>query len=399
MSPDSTVTDAPVGAQFRDLAWGDADVWAGVNALLDDYAGVQPDDAAVIAYTPDSREGAALVSVALASRGVDVKRVWMSPLRDEGFLDRFSAALPATAGLRGRLVVLTFERDTMSHGDAIRHAMARHDPDQCTVIRAISTCPALFSEALRVAPGDLSARNTAILERCMAAQTLRIETPGGTALDVRLDNDRYQWVSNRGVLMAGRPVILPAGEVATFPASIDGVLVADFAFNVNVITDHDARLSDHPITVTVEDGRAVRYECADADVTSFITECFRTPNAMNVGELGFGTNWGVATAIRLNSHVNERRPGVHLGFGDHNQYEDVVDYSCPIHIDLIADGGLLWVDDDPVPLDLQRIVPSARPHPTRFRDDDVKTPDGELSADCCGMWDRERGRVVYTSDQ
>lgn len=373
--------------------WDSEEVWEGLACLLDEYTAVGPDDTVIIAYTPESRHCAALVSVALDLSGVSVRRLWMTPLRDDGLLDRLNSVLPLPGEVSGRLILMTFERDTMSHGPVLVDALSKYDQNRCVIIRAISACPELFSSALRVPPDELSARNTAILERCMAATTLRIETPSGTSLRATLDAERYEWVSNRGVLSPGRMLILPAGEVATFPASIEGVLVADCAYNANVITDSDARLHDHPVTVTVERARAVHYECDDAEVLRFLAGCFEIPNATNVGELGFGTNYGVDVAIPLNSHVNERRPGVHLGFGDHNQHAKDVDYSCHLHIDLIARGGTVWVDDDPVPLELEAIVPSSRPHPTRYRDDDVKTPE-ELSTECCGVLDRATGRII-----
>ncbi len=193
-------------------------------------------------------------------------------------------------------------------------------------------------------------------------------------------------------------MILPAGEVATFPASIEGVFVADFAFNVNAITDRDARLHDYPVTVYIEDGRAVKYECADRAMSSFLEECFQTHCAYNVGELGFGTNFAVNEAIALNSHINERRPGVHLGFGQHNQDPGIVCYQCAIHLDLIAKGGMVWVDDEDAPLDLELVVPSAQLHPGNSRDEDVFSPetlDLEID-DCCGILTGE-GLKLFSS--
>ena len=221
----------------------------------------------------------------------------------------------------------------------------------------------------------------------MTANQLCIKTLGGTDLRVTIDANRHRWISNRGTSHPGGVVILPAGEVATFPASISGVHVADFAFNVNAITDRDARLQDHPATVWIEEGRAVKYQCDDAAMSQFLEECFRTHCAYNVGELGFGTNFGISDAISMNSHINERRPGVHIGFGQHNQDPGVVGYQCSIHLDLIARGGMVWVDDDPTPLDLEHIVPSSQPHPTNSRDEDVFSPESEdlYVDDCCGI--------------
>jgi len=362
----------------------DSNTWDGVQSLLDNYAKIRPEDYVVILFTSDSSEPAAWVSAALELRGIPAKRVWMAPLRDEGFLERLKPALPPPDELSGRLIVLGFERDTMSHTTHLASAISKYKNSQ--VFRAISSCPSLFSTALRVLPEELSARNTAILERLMNASRLRIKTQGGTDLNITID-PKHRWISNRGVARKGSIVILPAGEVATFPASIAGVFVADFAFNVNAIADFDSRLHDHPVTVWIEEGRAVKYECADAAMSRFLDKCFHTHCAYNVGELGFGTNFAITDAISLNSHINERRPGVHLGFGQHNQDPGIVGYYCPIHLDLIARGGMVWADNDTIPLDLENVAPSSQIHPDNPRDEDVFSPEtDELEIDdCCGI--------------
>jgi hypothetical protein len=376
----------------------DRNIWEGVQSLLDNYVGLGTDDTVIVLYTSDSYESAAWVSAALELRKVSVKRVWMAPLHDDGFQDRLMAILPPSADFTGRLVVLTFERDTMSHGRILSNALVGYDRQQCVVFRAISSSADLFSSALRVLPEELSARNAAILNRCQPAHALRIKTRGGTDLRITIDTERYTWISNRGMARPRGAVILPAGEVATFPASISGVHVADFAFNVNAITDRDARLHDHPITVWIEEGRAVQFECGDPATSRFIEECLFTHCAYNVGELGFGTNSAVVKAIPMNSHINERCPGIHLGFGQHNQDPGIVGYQCSIHLDLISQGGTIWVDDDPIPLDLENIIPSAEPHPANPRDEDVFSPElEELSVDdCCGILTSD-GLQLYTS--
>ena len=153
----------------------DDNVWEGVNSLLDNYAGVRENDIAIVVYTSDSREPAAWVSVALSTRGIEVSQVWMARIQDAGFSDRLRAALPRSIESR-RLIVITLERDTMSHSSVLRECLANFDPQRCIVIRAISACDALFSQPLRVLPAELSARNTSILEACMGAAHLRIKT-------------------------------------------------------------------------------------------------------------------------------------------------------------------------------------------------------------------------------
>ena len=364
-------------------------VWDGVNALLDDYWGLEQGDIVILPYTIDSQEAVAWVSAAIKLRGIPVSTVWMAPLQDSEFSSRFAAVLPNPDDVPNRLVIATFEMDTLSHDHIIRSELSQFDPTKTLVFRVISACESLFSDALMVSPEQLSARNATILEYCDGQKQLTIKTEGGTDLEVEVDSEKFRWVSNRGVWRPGSFTILPAGEVATFPVSINGVLVADFAFNLNLITDMDVRLEQNPVTVWIENSKVVRYECRDKELSKFLDECFNTDCSRIVGELGFGTNFGVDTAIALNSHINERHAGLHLGFGESNQPPSVVGYSCNIHLDLIARGGTVLASDRTEPLNLKNIQPSKHPHPVSTLDEDASSPNGWSDAgyedDCCGI--------------
>lgn len=362
----------------------DCATWEGINALLDDYIKLAVGDEFVIAYTPDSREPAAWVAVALNQREIYPQLVSMCPLRDLGFRDRFRSVLPRTDQVVGRLVIITFERDTMSHNDDIKSVLSDYDLNRCLVVRAINSGADLFAVALRNSPSELSARNMSILERCISADRLIVETRSGTRLEIGLDNKRYLWISNRGLGRPGKFVVIPAGEVATYPASISGTLVADFAVNVNTRMDLDARLTSFPVTAEIEQGQLMNFKCENEQMTRFLSQCFSRANARRVGELGFGTNAGVVSAVRENSHINERRPGVHIGFGQHNQTDALTGYFCDIHIDLISQGGLIWVDNDATPIDLEQLVPSSNPHPLQYNEEDLRAPE-QFEGDCCGV--------------
>ena len=366
----------------------DIETWEGVQSLLDNYVAIRDEDLMVLLYASDSAEPAAWVTAALEQRGMPVRRVWMNPLQDEEFAARLASAMPQPDEFSGRIIVLSLERDTMSHQKTIGLALAPFDKERRVLIRTISACPSLFSSALRPSPAELSARNAAVLERCFAATRLRIKSAGGTDLRIKLDNQKFRWISNRGSARPGGFLILPAGEVATFPAEVEGVLVADFAYNANIFTEIDARLHSHPVTVWIENQRAVRWHCDDAVFGWFLDDCFERFGAHRVGELGLGTNFAIDEGVSLNSHINERRPGVHLGFGQHNQKRGIVDYTCELHLDLITKGALIWFDDDPVPMDLENVVPSTNAHPDHTRDEDafsLEETDLLDVDDCCGL--------------
>lgn len=320
------------------------DAWSGVLRLLDDYAHVEHAGAVLLAYTPDCREVAAWLAVALEDRCAVVEIVAMRTLLDDSFPGHLATAL-------GRLptdrpaTVLTFEAHTMSHGHALRSALADWGHDDVRVFRATSAGADLFTHALAVGPEELDARNRALLAQLTRADRLHVTTAGGTDLHVQLDTEKFRWISNSGVWRHGSFVVLPAGEVATYPASVNGRLVADFAIHANVPIDLDTRLHATPVIVDLVDSVVDDFRCANRDLTDLLTEWFASPYVDRVGEVGFGTNFGIIGSVAANSHVNERNPGVHLGFGHHHQSRAVVGYDAEIHIDLIAADGRVAVGE------------------------------------------------------
>lgn len=363
-------------------------VWAGVDRLLDDYLELTRNDLPAVAYTPDSRESAAWIIVTLRERGFDPIAIPMAAIEDEGVASRLTAALPAPDQLGGRrLAFLTVERDTMSHSSTIRDILARYPAESWISTRLISASREFFTLGMARSKAELSRLNARLLKPMMQADKLQIETRAGTRLDVELDNETYRWLSNRGFYRPGGFIVMPPGEVATYPANISGRLVSDGAFNINVYTEIDARLADHPVTIDIENGLAVDYHCADPKIADMLEVIFATPNAKRVGELGFGTNIGVSEFIAMNCHINERKPGLHLGFGQHNQSIYIVDYECDLHIDFICHGATIQVNGET--LDLEHLEPLDEPHPELVMDEDI---DG----DCCGLWldDVRRGQCI-----
>ncbi|WP_144386668.1 hypothetical protein [Streptomyces sp. SAJ15] len=354
------------------------EVRAGVDSLLDRYVGISDRDHCVVAFSPDSREAAAWLVAGLKQRNLSTQLIGMRPLVDYEFAQRLNSAVAAADPLTGRLVIFTLERDTMSHFSPLLDVLQRFGGDRCMVVRVISASREFFEKALNLGPDELSARNAALLTRLTKARSIRVRTRGGTDLRIRLDSDRFDWISNRGVWRPGGFTILPAGEIATYPARIDGRLVADGALNCNVITRIDTRLAAHPLTVDIADGRATGFECADDDIRELVELCFKQPHGTRVGELGFGTNAGIDQFISANSHINERRVGVHIGFGQHNQDRSVVGYEEKVHLDLITDGAEIYIDDESSPVDLADIPLTGDAHPELVRDEDI-------TGDCCGF--------------
>lgn len=376
-----------MNSAVEDLAF-EPSVASGIDRLLFAYANLQAGDDVVVVYTPEVRDSVALVCLRLRSRGFAYSVVPMRALSDGAFRGRLESVVPRTRTKPGKIVALVFEWETMSQNKTFRDVFSGHRPDQRTIVRCINTGRDLFAVGLLPEPSELSRRNADLLHFIRHERSLHISTKGGTSLSVSLDPDRFAWISNRGMSEGGRMIALPGGEVATFPARIDGVLVADFAINVNYRFAGDARLAGSPVTVRIENGEIRDWDCQDPRIQSQLAEFFRMPNATRVGELGFGTHPAVGDAVPENSHLNERRMGVHIGFGQHNQDPGNAGYDAQIHVDLIASGGLLALPDGRT-IDLEAIPSSGAEHPGFLKSVDLFSPDvvpPDISPpDCCGM--------------
>jgi hypothetical protein len=370
-----------------------ADQFAGLASLFDAYLGLQGPERILLLYTSDATEAVALVSAGLSLRRITHSRVWMHPQEAQiaagsGLAERWQQGLASLGPLQDHpLIILSLERDTFSNAPEIARLMAACGHADLRLYRIISACPELFATAMRAEPRHLSALNAGLLETLLPERRLHLASAAGTDLQIEIDSNRYRWISNRGTVQSGRAVVLPAGEVATFPARIDGRFVADFAFNINCIVSTDARLGPHPVTLDLKDSQVTGFQCASPEMSALIESVLTSENGRRIGELGFGTNPCVPDAISLNSHINERHRGIHLGIGQHNQPASAVSWYCEKHLDLIADGGLITLEDGRS-IDLADLRPSPRPHhfSADVHDEDVFSPEEVRieEGDCCG---------------
>src|SRR3569833_478393 len=121
--------------------------------------------------------------------------------------------------------------------------------------------------------------------------------------------------------------------------------------------------------------------CVIAKLQEMFQLCLDSPNGRNVGEFGLGTNNGIDEYITANSHINERRCGLHLGFGQHTQSLSRVPRVAYAHLDLNTEGALLRIDDDVDPIYLSHVEPFDVPLP-------VYALDEYITGDCCVLWFR-----------
>ena len=142
-----------------------------------------------------------------------------------------------------------------------------------------------------------------------------MRTAAGTNFTATFD-PALAWVKTSGLINPRYWSNLPAGEVFTTPASVDGTFVCDGTagdyFNAKYGTLDSyaagARDSRRPAAV----GRAAIAPTSSEDFWDY---CHTDANSDRVGELAFGTNLGLREMIGILLQ-DEKVPGVHIAFGD-----------------------------------------------------------------------------------
>lgn len=378
-----SVAESDPAVHVLDDGEPDDQVWQGVSALLDHYLRLGDDDQVILLYARSAREPAAWVAAELGARGIPAAALDLDSL-SATTVTAYSGKLAATAAGLGtsaaRLVVLCLEYDIVTPSAWIRQALEPLAGRTIDTFRTIMTGAAFFRQGVTTPPTRLNEINAGLLGRLRSEDRFRVTTASGSDLDITLDSSRYRWVSSRGISREGAFVLLPAGEVATYPARISGTLVADGAFNSTAFTKLDARLEEHPVVFQIDNGAMVDYRCDNRSVEKLIERILRVPNANRVGELGFGTNIGIDRFISLNSHLNERHPGLHIGFGQSNQRRGTV-YSCDVHVDFITSDCTIEVAGEP-PLHSDDFKDLTGEHPVI----EAGVYDEDLDGDCCGLF-------------
>ncbi|MDE0803000.1 MAG: aminopeptidase [Acidimicrobiales bacterium] len=305
---------------------------AGAAALVSSYAGVGAADHLTIVRSDLTADGHVAVDAIrtaarrLGVRVTDVVQAGTDPRRVLADSDAVLIAADNESPWRGPIV------------------SALADGVRCRVLRMFGTSTALVANGLRMDQTTMARLNANVLETMRSSSVINVTSSSGTDLTIRpLANGT--WASSCGHFDGRRPAVLPPGEVNTYTPHVDGVLVADGAVNTSFGFPGSAVLDERPIHVTIANGVVVDAACSDRIVSMVLRDFFEVPNADRVGEVGFGTNIGLRAFIPKLCHLNERWPGIHLGLGSPTQ---LVDWSCPLHLDLIPADVQIVADGQPV---------------------------------------------------
>src|SRR5258707_2774405 len=210
----------------------------------------------------------------------------------------------------------------------------------------VGVTPPIMQQGMRTDYRLVDRLSDKLRERMLRAQTLSVKTEAGTAFKAHFDGG-LDWVKTSGLISPRYWSDLPAGEVFTTPATVDGTFVCD-ATAADHFNGKYGHLQATPLVLQIKGARRAGVECARKDLQrEFWDYCHIDENSDRVGELAFGTNLGLSEMIGILLQ-DEKFPGVHIAFGDPYGSQTHADWKSRTHVDVLTRNCDVWIDQDQI---------------------------------------------------
>jgi len=210
----------------------------------------------------------------------------------------------------------------------------------------VGVTPEIMQQGMRADYKMVDRLSDRLRERMLRAETLTVKTEAGTSFAAHFDRG-LDWVKTSGLISPRYWSNLPAGEVFTTPATVDGTFICDASAGDHFCGKY-GDLQPTPMKLRIESARLVEVECARKDLEKeFWDYCHTDENSDRVGELAFGTNLGLSKMIGILLQ-DEKFPGVHVAFGDPYGSQTHADWKSKTHVDVLTRNCDVWIDEDQI---------------------------------------------------
>jgi leucyl aminopeptidase (aminopeptidase T) len=315
----------------------------GARNAIETCLGIQPGEhVALIADRPSERVAASLAQ-ALEQRGAVCEGFLLENLAPRPLGNAPSPVLAALERVdAGILCMQPLEGELGARKDIVGVVERR----QIRYAHMVGVTPEIMQQGMRADYKLVDRLSESLLQRMHATRSLSVKTDAGTSLVATFDPG-LQWVKTSGLISRRYWSNLPAGEVFTTPARVDGIFVCDGTAGDHFCGKY-GDLKQTPLCLEIRDARLVSAECARKDLQQeFWNYCHTDQNSDRVGELAFGTNVSLSDMIGVLLQ-DEKLPGVHLAFGDPYGSQTHAPWSSRTHVDVLARRCDVWIDDQQV---------------------------------------------------
>src|SRR5260221_7494544 len=210
----------------------------------------------------------------------------------------------------------------------------------------VGVTPEIMQQGMRADYRMVDRLSEKLRARMLRAETLTVKTEAGTQFAAHFDRG-LDWVKTSGLISPRYWSNLPAGEVFTTPATVDGTFVCD-ATAGDHFNGKYGDLQRTPLILEIEGARLKHVECERKDLEEeFWDYCHTDENSDRVGELAFGTNLGLSEMIGILLQ-DEKFPAVHTAFGDPYASQTNANCKSRTHVDVLTRNCDVWIDQDPI---------------------------------------------------
>src|SRR3981189_2621682 len=217
---------------------------------------------------------------------------------------------------------------------------------QIRYAHTVGVTPEIMQQGMRADYRLVDRLSDKLRERMLRAETLTVKTEAGTEFAAHFDRG-LDWVKTRGLISPRYWSNLPAGEVFTTPATVDGTFVC-YATAGDHFNGKYGDLQGTPLVLEIEGARLRQVECERKDLEQeFWDYCHTDENSDRVGELAFGTNLGLSAMIGILLQ-DEKFPGVHIAFGDPYGSQTHANWKSRTHVDVLTRHCDVWIDQDQI---------------------------------------------------
>jgi aminopeptidase len=319
------------------------DLEPGARNAIDVCLAIQPGERVALVADETSAPVAASIAAAVDHAGgiwdgLVVERVAQRPMRAApaailGALERADAGILCVQPREGELTArMNIVRVVEARG--IRYA------------HMVGVTPEIMRQGMRADYRLVDALSQRLCDRMHDADRLRVTTPAGTDITATFDRS-LAWVKTSGLISRRYWSNLPAGEVFTTPASVDGTFVCNATVG-DYFGPKYGDLQPTPLMLTLAGGRLASARCDRIELErEFWNYCHTDEHSDRVGELAFGTNIALDSMIGVLLQ-DEKVPGVHLAFGDPYGSQTGANWKSRTHIDVLTRDCDVWIDDEHV---------------------------------------------------
>jgi aminopeptidase len=315
----------------------------GAKNAVETCLSVKPGEHVALIADNASRAVAASLAAALDDRGAACVPLLLENLGPRPMSAAPPEVLKALETADAGILCMTPQPGELGARMAIVQVVERR---QIRYAHMVGVTPEIMQQGMRADYRLVDRLSDKLRERMLSAETLSVKSSAGTSIAAHFDRG-LDWVKTSGLISPRYWSNLPAGEVFTTPATVDGTFVCD-ATAGDHFNGKYGDLRATPLVLKISGARLVAVECPRKDLErEFWDYCHTDENSDRIGELAFGTNLGLSQMIGVLLQ-DEKFPGVHIAFGDPYGSQTHADWKSKTHVDVLTRNCDVWIDQDQI---------------------------------------------------